>query len=34
LALEHAKDHVGVPKGKRYDFDGPTRITILKAKQR
>ena len=30
LILEHAKDHEIEAKGKRYDFGGPTRITILR----
>jgi 16S rRNA (guanine966-N2)-methyltransferase len=37
LVLEHAKDHEIVAanaKGKRYDFEGPTRVTILRAKAR
>jgi 16S rRNA (guanine966-N2)-methyltransferase len=33
LAIEHDKDHPGVPKGKRYDFGGQTRLTILKSKK-
>ena len=35
LVLEHDKDHVidakAVRKGKRYDFEGPTRVSILRA---
>ena len=35
LVLEHDKDHVIDPraarKGKRYDFEGPTRVSILRA---
>ena len=35
LALEHDKDHEIDPratrKAKRYDFEGPTRVTILRA---
>ena len=31
LILEHDKDHEVPAKGKQYDFEGPTRITILKA---
>jgi len=31
LILEHAKDHQIATKGKQYDFDGETRITILRA---
>lgn len=30
LAFEHAKDHTIGAKGKRYDFEGPTRLTILR----
>jgi 16S rRNA (guanine966-N2)-methyltransferase len=29
--VEHAKDHEIKAKGKRYDFGGPTRITVLRA---
>ncbi|MDA0311402.1 MAG: RsmD family RNA methyltransferase [Gemmatimonadetes bacterium] len=32
LALEHSKDHPLVPHGQRYDFGGPTRLTILRVK--
>ncbi len=28
---EHAIDHQAARKGKRYDFEGPTRVSILKA---
>jgi 16S rRNA (guanine966-N2)-methyltransferase len=31
LILEHDKDHVLPAQGKHYDFEGPTRITILRA---
>jgi 16S rRNA (guanine966-N2)-methyltransferase len=31
LVIEHAKDHDLGPGGKRYDFEGPTRVTILRA---
>ncbi len=31
LIVEHHKDHEIAAKGKRYDFEGPTRITILRA---
>jgi len=32
LVVEHSKDHdLGVP-GKRYDFAGPTRVTVLRAR--
>jgi len=31
LILEHDKGHEVPVKGKQYDFEGPTRITILKA---
>ncbi len=35
LVLEHDKDHAidakAVRKGKRYDFEGPTRVSILRA---
>jgi 16S rRNA (guanine966-N2)-methyltransferase len=35
LVLEHGKDHVIDPKaarlGKRYDFEGPTRVSVLRA---
>lgn len=34
LVLEHAKDHVLAVDGKRYDFVGPTRITIARAPSR
>jgi len=30
LILEHAKDQAVAAKGKRYDFEGPTRLTILR----
>lgn len=30
LVVEHAKDHDLGPGGKRYDFEGPTRLTILR----
>lgn len=29
LTLEHAKDHSIEAKGKRYDFGGPTRVSVL-----
>ena len=32
LIVEHDKDHEIAVKGKRYDFGGPTRITILRAR--
>lgn len=31
LSVEHAKDHAIPARGKKYDFGGPTRITILKS---
>jgi hypothetical protein len=31
LVVEHASDHDIGPGGKRYDFEGPTRLTILRA---
>lgn len=31
LILEHDKTHVIPIRGKHYDFEGPTRITVLKA---
>ena len=31
LILEHDKTHALPPHGKHYDFEGPTRITILRA---
>jgi 16S rRNA (guanine966-N2)-methyltransferase len=31
LIVEHDKDHAIAAKGKRYDFGGPTRITIFRA---
>jgi 16S rRNA (guanine966-N2)-methyltransferase len=34
LVLEHAKDHEVAAKGKRYDFEGPTRVTVLRARRR
>ena len=32
LVLEHDKDHEVAARGKRYDFAGPTRVTVLRAK--
>jgi 16S rRNA (guanine966-N2)-methyltransferase len=32
LVVEHDKEHVLAGKGKRYDFAGPTRVTILRAR--
>ncbi|MEQ1855524.1 MAG: RsmD family RNA methyltransferase [Longimicrobiales bacterium] len=36
LVLEHDKDHVidarAARRGKRYDFEGPTRVSVLRAK--
>ncbi|MDH3271866.1 MAG: RsmD family RNA methyltransferase [Gemmatimonadota bacterium] len=34
LAFEHDKDHRLEVKGKRYDFGGPTRITVLRHERR
>jgi len=31
LVVEHEKDHEIGPKGKQYDFEGPSRVTILRA---
>ena len=31
LVLEHDKGHDIAARGKRYDFEGPTRITILRS---
>lgn len=31
LVVEHEKDHDIGPKGKRFDFEGPSRVTILRA---
>ena len=30
LAIEHAKDHDIPIKGKSYDFEGETRVTVLR----
>ena len=32
LVVEHDKEHPVRGKGKRYDFPGPTRVTVLRAK--
>lgn len=32
LVLEHDKEHDVPARGKRYDFPGPTRVTVLRAK--
>ncbi len=34
LVLEHDKEHAFRGTGKRYDFEGPTRVTILRARGR
>jgi len=31
LVVEHRKDHEITAKGKQYTFEGPTRVTILRA---
>ena len=34
LVLEHAKDHDVPLRGKRFDFEGPTRVTVVRARRR
>jgi len=32
LAVEHSKEHRIAAKGKKYDFGGPTRVTVLRSR--
>jgi 16S rRNA G966 N2-methylase RsmD len=33
LVIEHDKEHELAARGKRYDFPGPTRVTVLRARR-